>query len=185
MPITENEVFLFWMVWTQVVLPLSRSGLIYNDGHYEDNDNNTLSGCGLRLDDWAVHIAIGLRLGDNICEPHQCPCGATVDAKGLHGLSCKGGPGRSVRHHALNDLIWRALSKADIPATKEPSGLLRTDCRRPDGVTLLPWKNGRRVTWDVTVTDTMAQSYISATHLVRRVLQRKRQQTRKQPNVLH
>jgi len=39
-----------------------------------------LSGCGLRLDDRAVHIAVGLRLGANICEPHQCPCGATVDA---------------------------------------------------------------------------------------------------------
>ena len=48
----------------------------------------------LRLDDRAVHIAVGLRLGANICEPHECPCGATVDAKGLHGLSCKGGSGR-------------------------------------------------------------------------------------------
>jgi len=111
----------------------------------------------IRLDDRAVHIAVGLRLGANICEPHQCPYGATVDAKRLHGLSCKGGSGRSVRHHALNDLIWRALSKADIPATKEPPGLLRTDGKRPDGVTLLPWKNGRCATWDVTVTDTMAQ----------------------------
>jgi len=141
-----------------------------------------LSGCGLRLDDPAVHIAVDLRLGANICEPHQCPCGATVDAKGLHRLSCKGGSGRSVRHHALNDLIWRALSNADIPATKEPSGLLRTDGKRPDSVTLLPWKNGRCATCNVTVTDKMAQS---ATHLVRRELQRKRRQTRKQPNTLH
>ena len=31
-----------------------------------------LSGCGLRLDDRAIHIAVGLRLGANICEPHQC-----------------------------------------------------------------------------------------------------------------
>jgi len=29
-----------------------------------------LSGCGLRLDDRAIHIAVGLRLGANICEPH-------------------------------------------------------------------------------------------------------------------
>ena len=115
-----------------------------------------LSGCGLRLDDRAVHIAVGLRLGANICEPHQCPCGATVDAKGLHGLSCKGGSGRSARHHSFNDLVWRAMSKADIPAVKEPSGLLRTDGKRPDGVTLIPWKDGRCVTWDVTV---MIQCY--------------------------
>ena len=63
----------------------------------------------------------------------------------------------------FRSLIWRALSKADIAATKEPSGLLRTDGKRPDGVTLLPWKNGRCATWDVTVTDTMAQSYLHNT----------------------
>ena len=38
----------------------------------------------------------------------------------------------------LNDLLWRALSKADIPAVKELSYLLRTDGKRPDGVTQLP-----------------------------------------------
>jgi len=81
-----------------------------------------------------------------MCEPHQCPCGASVDAKGLHGLSCNGGTGQSARHHALNDLLWRALSKADIPAVKEPSGLLRTDGKRPDGVTQLPWRTGKCVT---------------------------------------
>ena len=36
----------------------------------------------------------------------------------------------------------------------------RTDGKRPDGVTLLPWKNGRCATWDVTITDRMAQSYL-------------------------
>jgi len=86
-----------------------------------------LSGCGLRLDDHAIHIAVSLRLGANICEPRQCPCGASVDARELHGLSCKEDNGRSARHHSLNDLVWRAMAKADIPALKEPSGLLRTD----------------------------------------------------------
>jgi len=122
-----------------------------------------LSSCGLRLDDNAIHFAVGLRLGANICDPHQCPCGMLVDAKGLHGLSCKGGSGRSARHHGLNDMIWRGLSKADIPAVKEPSGLLRSDGKRPDGLTLIPWNNGRCVTWDVTVTDTLAQSYLPVT----------------------
>jgi len=85
-----------------------------------------LSGCSLRLDDRAIHIAVGLRLGANICEPHQCLCGASVDARGLHSLSCRGGNGRSARHHNMNDLVWRAMAKADIPALKEPSSLLRT-----------------------------------------------------------
>jgi len=70
-------------------------------------------------------------------------------------MACRAeGKGRSARHHRLNDLVWRA--NADIPALKEPSGLLRTDGKRPDGVTvtLLLWKQGKCVTWDVTVSDT-------------------------------
>jgi len=38
-----------------------------------------------------------------------------------------------------------------------------TDGKRPDGVTLIPWKDGKCATWDVTVTDTMAQSYLPIT----------------------
>jgi len=52
----------------------------------------SLSNCGLLLDDSAVHMAIGLRLGANNCEKHQGPSGALVDARGLHGLLCKGAP---------------------------------------------------------------------------------------------
>jgi len=55
------------------------------------------------------------------------------------------------------------VSAANIPAAKEPSGLLRSDGKRPDGLTLIPWQNGRSVTWDVTVTDTVAQSYLPVT----------------------
>ena len=40
-----------------------------------------ISACGLRISNEAVGIAIGLRLGLNICEPHY-PCGGVVDAKG-------------------------------------------------------------------------------------------------------
>jgi hypothetical protein len=68
-----------------------------------------------------------------------------------------------VRHHAINDLIWRALNKANIPSMKEPAGLLRSDGKRPDGLTLIPWQSGRCMTWDVTVTDTLAESYLSIT----------------------
>ena len=75
-------------------------------------------------------------------------------------MSCRGGNGRSTRHHNPNDLVWQAMAKADIPALKEPSGLLRTDGERPDSVTLLPWKRGKCTTWDVTVSNTLAQSYI-------------------------
>ena len=77
------------------------------------------------LGDEAIRVAVGLRLRLNICERHTCPCGAIVDARGLHGLACKRRAGRSTRRQQLNDLIWRALKRADIPSTKEPTGLLR------------------------------------------------------------
>ena len=41
-----------------------------------------ISSCGLRLDNEAVRVAVGLRLGAKLCEPHACPCGAKVDPEG-------------------------------------------------------------------------------------------------------
>jgi hypothetical protein len=122
-----------------------------------------ITACGLRLDDEAVRIAVGLRLGCAICEPHTCPCGAAVDGRGYHGLSCRRSAGRAIRHHQVNDLIWRALNRAGVPSVKEPTGLFRTDGKRPDGLTQIPWQGGRCLTWDVTVTDTMAESYLDST----------------------
>jgi hypothetical protein len=58
-------------------------------------------------------------------------------------------------------MIWRALSKAGVPSLKEPHGLSRLDGKRPDGLTLIPWHEGRSATWDVTVTNTVATSYLS------------------------
>ena len=122
-----------------------------------------ITSCGLRLDDETVRVAVGLRLGARICEPHQCRCGALVDPEGTHGLACRRSAGRTARHHNLNDLVHRALNRAGIPAVKEPDGMLRSDGKRPDGLTLLPWQSGRCMTWDVTVTDTLADSYLSTT----------------------
>lgn len=121
-----------------------------------------ISACGLRLSDEAVRVAVGLRLGTELCQAHQCAaCDATVDTRGSHALSCKRNAGRTQRHHFINDLVWHAMIKAGIPALKEPRGLYRSDGKRPDGLTLIPWKEGRSATWDVTVTDTVAPSYVS------------------------
>ena len=121
-----------------------------------------ISSCGLRLDDEAIRVAVGFRLGTRLCEPHTCVCGAKVDTLGTHGLSCKRGSGRIGRHNLLNDIIWRALNKANIPTIKEPVGLVRTDGKRPDGVTQIPWSEGKCLTWDVTVTDTLAAFNLSS-----------------------
>ena len=116
-----------------------------------------------RLEDEAVRVAVGLRLGVAICEPHVCACGTSVSSRGTHGLSCSLGFGRQARHSNINDLIHRSLNRAGIPAVKEPSGLTRSDGKRPDGQTLIPWSGGRTLLWDATVVDTVAASYISET----------------------
>jgi hypothetical protein len=125
-----------------------------------------ITSCGLRLDDETVRVAVGLRLGLNLCAPHNCRCGALVDAMGLHCFVCKRSPGRTSRHHALNDIVVRAFASAGIPAAKEPNGLTRLDGKRPDGLTLIPWKAGKPLTWDVTVACTLAASYIDSTSRV-------------------
>ena len=117
----------------------------------------------LKLSDEAMRVAVGLRLGAAICEPHTCACGALVSARDSHGLSCSLGFGRQARHSNINDLIYRSLNRAGIPAIKEPSGLTRSDGKRPDGQTLIPWSNGRSVIWDATVADTVATSYVADT----------------------
>ena len=67
------------------------------------------------------------------------------------------------RHHNINDLIYRGLIRAGVPSTKEPSGLSRTDGKRPDGLTLIPWQCGKSLIWDVTVADTLAASHLATT----------------------
>src|SRR5688572_2477023 len=65
----------------------------------------------------------------------------------------------------INDVIWRAFTRAKIPAIKEPNGLSRSNGKRPDGVTIIPWYRGRCLAWDVTVPDTFAASYEHLTSL--------------------
>ena len=74
-------------------------------------------------------------------------------------MSCKKSEGRHHHHAAINDILYHALSSAKIPSRLEPSGLLRSDGKRPDGVTMVPWKQGKPLVWDATCPDTLAPSY--------------------------
>ncbi len=125
---------------------------------------NTLpiSSLGLKMDDNAVRVAMGLRLGVPLCRPHPCHhCGKEVSHMGVHGLSCRFSQGRHHRHGALNQIIHRALTAIHIPSQLEPVGLSRSDGKRPDGASVVPWERGRLLVWDVTCPDTLAPSYLS------------------------
>ena len=98
-----------------------------------------ITAVGLRLSDEAIRVAVGPRLGSTTCQPHTCICDVAVDAEGLHGLSCRKSSARQIRRAQLNDIVWRAVRKAQYPAVKEPFGLSRFDGKRPDGATLISW----------------------------------------------
>ena len=55
----------------------------------------------------------------------------------------------AARHHALNDVVARSFASACLSVTKL-HGLTRSDGKRPDGLTFVPWKEGKPLTWDVT-----------------------------------
>jgi len=75
---------------------------------------------------------------------------------------CKHAPSRVLRHHALNECVSRAFIAAAIPVKNKPSGLAHKDGKRPDGCTLIPWRGGKPLAWDVTVCTTVADSYLTA-----------------------
>ena len=114
---------------------------------------------GLRLSDDVVTVAFGLRLGIPIYRPHICAsCG---EALGAQGLSCRFSKGRHSRHAALNDIVKRTLESVKIPCHLEPSGLFRSDGKRPDGASIVPWKGRKVLIWDATCPDTLAPSHLS------------------------
>ncbi|GAV00437.1 hypothetical protein RvY_11284 [Ramazzottius varieornatus] len=114
---------------------------------------------GNLLDDNTLRISVWLRLGSRLCQLHMCCCGEVVDKYGLHGLSCLKSAARHRRHASLNESVRRALVSEQVPAVLEPLGLPRDDGLIPHGKTMIPWKNGKELVWDVTV----AKSYVGKT----------------------
>ena len=121
-----------------------------------------ISSSGLRMDDNTIRVAVGLCIGAPLGRPHLCHhCGANVDHLALHGLSCQRSQGRFHHHAALNDIVHRSLAAAQVPSRLEPTGIVHSVGKRPDGVSLVPWKCGRLLVWDVTCPDMYAPSYVA------------------------
>ena len=91
----------------------------------------------------------------------QCThCKESVDQQASHGLSYKYSQGRHFHYGALNGIIYRALVSAKIPSRLEPSGMIRSDGTRPDGMSIIPWSVGGLFVWDTTCCDIFASSNI-------------------------
>ncbi|XP_031348412.1 uncharacterized protein LOC116174613 [Photinus pyralis] len=120
---------------------------------------------GTMLDSQDFETCMALRLGCKRFQKHQCNCGKVVEENGHHGLSCLSSKGRLSRHTELNHIIQRALASIKICSILEPVGLSRDDGKRPDGVSLAPWRRGQRLIWDVTCVDTVTASYIHQTSI--------------------
>ena len=109
-----------------------------------------ISSCGLRLDDEFMIIAVGLRFGTALCARHICPCESLVDSAGVHVF----------RAESLNQ-CWSFRAPSPDQRFRLPLSVTRQFSRqekRPDGITLIPWREGKCL-----ACDTFAPTYLSAT----------------------
>ena len=86
-----------------------------------------------------------------------------VNTLGHHGLGCNVSKGRLPRHYHLNDVMKRSLNSAGTPSWLEPVGLDRGDGRRPDGLTIFPFTDGKNLSWDATCRDTYCKTNLKET----------------------
>lgn len=69
--------------------------------------------------------------------------------------------GEFSRHNEINENVKRALVTAGYQALREPVGLSSNSALRPDGITQIPWSNGKGLIWHVTVWDKLASTYVN------------------------
>ena len=99
----------------------------------------SMSACGLTLDDEAVRVVLDLRLGIHLINFHVACCQCFPQPFLQVGLWSNGKPSEPQRHQTspIEHLSPPTLSK-------EPVGLLRSDGKRPDGLTLISWQLASR-----------------------------------------
>ena len=85
-------------------------------------------------------------------------CGKNVTEDGWHSLSCLN----------LNALIKQSLLSTHNLSVLEPRHLHRTDQKRPDSLTIVPWADGKQLKCDVTIVDSLAASRISISSVCER-----------------
>ena len=119
--------------------------------------------CGLALSNDELRISVCLRLGLQLFRSYQCMNGEIVDELGQHCFICKRNSGKQARHHAINQLIHRELTRCQVPSQLEPSGLFSGSQLSPDEIKVCPWTQGRQLIWDFTCTHTLSMSNLRPT----------------------
>lgn len=129
------------------------------------NGVRSLAKPGLRMDDKAVSVAADLCLGAHLCRPTHATTGrqSRQPCNTCSWLSCH------IRvkcatinwHLAMNNILGlhRALAAAKISSIQtgsKPSGLCLypSNGKRPDGITVVPWKIGKLLVWEATCPNT-------------------------------
>ena len=90
--------------------------------------------------------------------PHLSPlwCAGWWHCHARSQLQMEWGPSPT----AVNDIVHCVIFAAHLSSRLEPTGLSRSDNKRPDRVTLVPWRSGRLLVWDATCPDTFAPSHL-------------------------
>ncbi|CAH2267888.1 jg21941 [Pararge aegeria aegeria] len=146
-----------WSALSPSILPVSFSSQRQWDDIICKRDRARLLALSAKESGYWLHAFPSANLGTILIDDDS------VDTYGNHGLSCSRSAGRFSRHSTINDIIRRSLATVHVPAVIEPIGLARSDGKRPDGMTLIPWRLGRSLLWDATCVDTLAASHIQAT----------------------
>ena len=85
-------VIIIIIIRVQVIIRFQVTGCWLHAGSAESGawlNAPPISSFGLRISDKAIRIAVGLRVGAPLEQPHQCShCSSDVDQFFRHGLSC-------------------------------------------------------------------------------------------------
>jgi hypothetical protein len=129
---------------------------------------------GTLLTDDECRFAVCLRLGLRAFVHHQCQCGATVDQFGAHNFVCKKNNGKIIRHTIINNIIRDSLVAAGFPVKLEPTHLISSSGKRPDGLTLTPFEKGQALAWDFTSPNPLAISHRHTANIAEKAEENKR-----------
>lgn len=88
-----------------------------------------------------VVVVVSLRLGLDICVPHQCQYSSPVDARGLQSFVCRKASGQVGEAPRPNPLD--VLPQPEPRWQKKPTVLFRTDGKTPDWVMVWHSFHGR------------------------------------------